>query len=110
MFLTTLDNKITTKLLSNDQIANDLKSKDAITVVDNIAKAKETIKTISPKTKVLISTLTNRYDNEELEHKVTALNEEIKRSFQTDVIDNRNLDKTCVIKVVFTFQGKEQYI
>ena len=74
---------------------NDLKSKDAITVVDSIAKVKETIKTISPKTKVLISTLTNRYDNEELEHKVTALNEEIKRSFQNDVIDNSNLDETC---------------
>ena len=48
---------------------NDLKSKDEITVVDNIAKVKETTKTISPKTKVLISTLTNRYDNEELGHK-----------------------------------------
>ena len=77
---------------------NDLKSKDAITVVDNIAKVKETIKTISPKTKVLISMLTNRYDNEELEYKVTALNEEIKRSFQTDVIDNSNLEETCVNK------------
>ena len=77
---------------------NDLKSKDAITVVDNIAKVKETIKTISPKTKVLISTLTNRYDNEEFEHKVTSLNEAIKRSFQNDVIDNSNLDETCVNK------------
>ena len=64
---------------------NDLKSKDEITVVDNIAEVKETIKTISPKTK--ISMLTNRYDNEELEHKVTALSKEIKHSFQTDVID-----------------------
>ena len=36
--------------------------------------------------------------NEELEHKVTALNEEIKRSFQNDVIDNSNLDETCVNK------------
>ena len=77
---------------------NNLKSKDEITVVDNIAKVKETIKTISPKTKVLISTLTNRYDNEELEHKMTVLNEENKRSFQTDVIDNSNLEETCVNK------------
>ena len=67
-------------------------------MVDNIAKVKETIKTIIPKTKVLISMLTNRYDNEELEHKVTALNEEIKCSFQTDVIDNSNLEETCVNK------------
>ena len=67
-------------------------------MVDNIAKVKETIKTIIPKTKVLISMLTNRYDNEELEHKVTALNEEIKRSFQTDFIYNSNLEETCVNK------------
>ena len=29
---------------------------------------------------------------------MAALNEEIKLSFQTDVIDNSNLDETCVNK------------
>ena len=39
---------------------NDLKNKDELSIVENIVEVKELIEKISPRTKTVISTLTNR--------------------------------------------------
>ena len=56
---------------------NDLKDNDELSIVENIVKVKEIIENISPGTKMLISTLVNRYDSEELHHKVLRVNDKL---------------------------------
>ena len=50
-----------------------------------------------PITKTVISTLTNRYDSEELLCKVKNVNNKLKQLYPNeDLIDNDNLDQTSV--------------
>ena len=78
---------------------NDLKDSDELSIVENIVKVKEIIENISPGTKTLIFTLVNRYDSEELHHKALRVNEKLKQWLPAyDLIDNGNLDQSCVNK------------
>ena len=76
---------------------NDLKNKDELSIVENIVEVKELIEKISPRTKTVISTLTNRYDSEELLFKVKNVNNKLKQLYPNeDLIDNDNLDQSSV--------------
>ena len=57
------------------------------------------IENISPGTKTLICTLVSRYDSEELHLKALRVNEKLKQLLPAyDLIDNGNLDQSCVNK------------
>ena len=76
---------------------NDLKNKDELSIVEKIVEVKELIEKISPRTKTVISTLTNRYDSEELLFKVKNVNNKLKQLYPNeDLIDNDNLDQSTV--------------
>ena len=87
---------------------NDLKDSDELSIVENIVKVKEIIENISPATKTLISTLVNRYDSGELHHKALRVNEKLKQLLPAyDLIDNGNLDQSCVNKYGLHLSGKD---
>ena len=66
--------------------------------VANSVSAQQQRKPIST-TKTLISTLVNRYDSEELHHKALRVNDKLKQLLPAyDLIDNGNLDQSCVNK------------
>ena len=72
-------------------------NKDELSIVENIVEAKELIEKINPRTKTVISTLTNRYDSEELLFKVKNVNNKLKQLYPNeDLIDNDNLDQSSV--------------
>ena len=73
-----------------------MKNKDQLSIVENIVEVKELIEKISPRTKTVISTLTNRYDSEEL-LLVKNVNNKLKQLYPNeDLIDNDNLDQSSV--------------
>ena len=74
---------------------NDLKDNDELSIVENIVKVKEIIENISSGTKTLV----NRYDSKELHHKALRVNDKLKQLLPAfDLIDNGNLDQSCVNK------------
>ena len=76
---------------------NDLKNKDELSIVENIVEVKERIEKISLRTKTVTSTLTNRYDSEELLFKVKNVNNKLKQLHPNeDLIDNDNLDQSSI--------------
>ena len=74
-----------------------MKNKDELSIVENIVEVKELIEKISLRTKTVISTLTNRYDSEELLFKVKNVNNKLKQLYPNEgLIDNDNLEQSSV--------------
>ena len=76
---------------------NDLGNLDENAIARNILEITQTIKKISPETKVIVSQLIDRYDKEELKDMVVFVNEKLRQMFTPDqLIDNSNLDRSCI--------------
>ena len=81
---------------------NDLGNLDENAIARNILEITQleitqTIKKISPETKVIVSQLIERYDKEELKGMVVFVNEKLRQMFTPDeLIDNSNLDRSCI--------------
>ena len=76
---------------------NDLGNLDENAIERNILEITQTIKKISPETKVIVSQLIDRYDKEELKDMVVFVNEKLRQMFTPDEsMDNSNLDRSCI--------------
>ena len=77
--------------------ANDLDKRDEDSIVENIKKIKNEIVRISPKTKVLISLIISRYDDDNFNDKGVLVNDKLMWELpKSDIIDNSNLDRQYV--------------
>ena len=79
---------------------NDFDKRDEDNIVKNIKKIENEIVRISPKTKVLISLIISRYDDNNLNDKGAPVNDKLMRELpKSDIIDNSNLDRQmCGLK------------
>ena len=76
---------------------NDLGTLDENAIARNILEITQTIKKISPETKVIVSQLIDRYDKEEFKDMVVFVNEKLRQMFTpVELIDNSNLDRSCI--------------
>ena len=76
---------------------NDLDKRDEYNIVENIKKIKNEIVHISPKTKILISLISSRYDDNNLNEKGVPVNDKLMQELpKSDIIDNSNLDRQCL--------------
>ena len=73
---------------------NHLDKRDEDSIIENIKKE---IVSISPKTKVLVSLIISRYDDDNFNDKGVLVNDKLMWELpRSDIIDNSNLDRQCV--------------
>ena len=75
---------------------NDLDKRDENSIVENIKKIKNEIVSTSPNTKVLVSLIISRYDDDNLNDKGVLVNDKLMQELPRSEINNSNLDRQCV--------------